>query len=284
LAVVAVSFFAACTHLPAMVTIPPGVAIVGAHESNAFRNMDEIPQRTVEISRPFQVSKFEITRGEYAAFVAATDRTVAGNCLTDRTQRGNWVYDPNTTFRDPGFAQADNHPVACVSYDEAKAYVAWLNSTTSGGFRLLTEAEWEYVARAGAPTEEAYPWGAGPAGCIFANGFDQTTMATYAGMDTSGYKTFDPMPCSDGWLNTSPVGSLAPNRFGVYDMIGNVGEWIEECNSRDPTTPAAEACKRVVKGGSWGTLAHNLRIAERLPYPATHRDDSVGIRVARTLR
>lgn len=257
-----------------MVTIPAGIAVVGADESDGFRNPDEIPQRTVTIPKSFEVSKYEVTRGEYAAFVTATRRPVAGNCLTDRTQRGNWVYDASTTFRDPGFAQADSHPVACVSYDEAIAYIAWLNSKTSGGYRLLTEAEWEFVARAGAPAEDAYPWGAGPAGCEFANGFDRTTMAIYTGMDTSGYKTFDPMPCSDGWINTAPVGSLAPNKFGVYDMIGNVGEWIDACGNCE---------KRVVKGGSWGTLAHNLRIAERVPYPPGHRDDSVGIRVARTI-
>jgi formylglycine-generating enzyme required for sulfatase activity len=246
-----------------------------------YRNRDEVPQRTVVIARPFQIGKHEVTRGEYAAFVAATHRAVEGNCLTDRTKRGDWVYDVNTTFRDPGFVQADNHPVACVSYDEAKAYVAWLNSKTSGGYRLLTEAEWEYVARAGAPANHAWPWGTDAAGSKFANGFDQTTMAHYAGMDTSGYKTFDPMPCVDGWLNTSPVGSLAPDKFGVYDMIGNVAEWVEDCDG--PDAAAASCAKRLVKGGSWGTLAHNLRIAERVPYPATHRDDSVGIRLARTL-
>lgn len=265
-----------------MITVPAGVALVGAHESDRFRNLDEVPRR-VAVPKPFEVSKYEVTRGEYAAFVAATHRPVAGNCLTDRTQRGSWVYDANTTFRDPGFAQADSHPVACVSYDEAVAYIAWLNSKTSGGYRLLTEAEWEYVARAGAPAEDAYPWGASPAGCKFANGFDQTTMGSYAGMDTSGYNTFDPMPCSDHWLNTAPVGSLAPNKFGLYDMIGNVGEWIDACNSIDAAAPG-NCGKRVVKGGSWGTLAHNLRIAERVPYPPGHRDDSVGIRVARTLR
>jgi sulfatase modifying factor 1 len=270
-----------------MITIPAGVAVVGAHESDAFRSRDEMPQHTVVVPQSFQVGKYEVTRGEYAAFVAATHRTVEANCLTDRTKRGDWVYDANTTFRDPGFTQADNHPVACVSYAEAKAYVAWLNSTSSGGYRLLTEAEWEYVARAGAPANHTYPWGADPAGCKFANGFDQTTAAHYAGMDTSGYKTFDPMACSDGWLNTSPVGSLAPNNFGVYDMIGNVSEWIEECYSPtfEPPVDPAEACaRRVSKGGSWGTLAHNLRIAERLPYATGHRDDSIGIRVARTLK
>jgi formylglycine-generating enzyme required for sulfatase activity len=180
-----------------------------------------------------------------------------------------------------------------VNWDEAQAYVAWLNTRTRGGYRLLTEVEWEYVARGGA-ANAVYPWGDEPAmGCAFANGFDQTAMLTYKGIDTSGYKVHDPLPCADGFLNTAAVGSLKPNEFGVHDMIGNVSEWIEDCHapSHDavsatgaPPAVGSECARRIAKGGSWGTLGHNLRTAERFPYPPTHRDDSIGLRVARTLR
>jgi formylglycine-generating enzyme required for sulfatase activity len=277
-----------------MVVMPAGTALLGAAPADPFRNPDELPARTFVIREPFAVSRYEITRDQYEAFVRATGRPVYGDCLSDRSKRGNWVIDANTTFRDPGFQQRGDHPVACVSWDEAQAYVAWLNSQTDGGYRLLTEVEWEYVARAGASQNLVYPWGNDAAeGCPFANGFDQTMMATYVGMDTSGYKVFDPLDCPDGWLNTAPVGSLVPNRFGVYDMIGNMAEWVEDCHSASHEAlpesgvplKSERACeRRVTKGGSWGTLAHNLRTAERVPYAATHRDDSIGIRVAKTLR
>jgi formylglycine-generating enzyme required for sulfatase activity len=284
-----------CRGCPRMMTIPAGTAILGAVATDSFRNADELPERTFVIARSFAVSRSEITRGEFEAFVRATHREVKGNCLTDRRQPGNWQLDDATTFRDPGFAQADDHPVACVSWDDAKAYIAWLNTQTSGGYRMLTEVEWEYVARAGARQNSVYPWGANAAdGCAFANGFDQTAQTHYATIDRSGYKTFDPMACSDARLNTAPVGSYAPNAFGVYDMIGNVSEWVEDCSTAthnalnvSGASPASEegACpRRIAKGGSWGTLAHNLRTADRFPYVPGHRDDSIGIRVARTLK
>lgn len=283
-----------CADCPEMVTVPAGTAILGAADDDRFRNPDELPERRVDVLAPFAVGRYEVTRGEYQAFVRATGRAIGGDCLTDRVRRGTWAVDAGTNFLDPGFPQSDEHPVACVSWDEAQAYVDWLNTRTSGGYRLLTEAEWEYVARAGVVSNTTYPWGSDPGlGCAFANGFDRTAMTTYAEMDTSGYKVFDPLPCADDWLNTAPVGSLTANGFGVHDMIGNVSEWVGDCyaaargDSPAAAPPAAtdESCaRRLAKGGSWGTLAHNLRTAERLPYPATHRDDSIGFRVAKTLR
>jgi formylglycine-generating enzyme required for sulfatase activity len=276
-----------------MVIVPAGTAILGASTGDPFRKADELPARTFVVRQPFAVSRYEITREEYETFVRATDRPVHGDCLTDRNHRGDWAIDADTTFRDPGFAQTGDHPVACVSWDEAQAFIAWLNAQTDGGYRLLTEVEWEYVARGHSSQHTVYPWGDEQAeGCPFANAFDQTTMKTYEGMDTSGYAVFDPLSCADGWLNTAPVGSLAPNDFGLYDTIGNVAEWVADCYqaARDMLAEAStpivtDGCsRRIVKGGSWGALAHNLRIAERVPYAATHRDDSIGIRVAKTLR
>lgn len=285
--------FRDCAHCPEMVIVPAGTAILGASVADPFHNADELPARTFAIRQAFAVSRYEIRRDEYETFVSATSRAVHGDCLTDRKRRGDWAIDADTTFRDPGFAQTGEHPAACVSWDEAQAFIAWLNAQTDGGYRLLTEVEWEYAARGGSSRNSVYPWGNEQAkGCPFANGFDQTAMKTYEGMDISGYKIFDPLSCSDGWLNTAPVGSLAPNELGLYDIIGNVAEWVADCYqpTRDALAEAStplitNGClRRIVKGGSWGTPAHNLRTAERVPYAATHRDDSVGIRVAKTLR
>lgn len=282
-----------CPDCPEMVTVPAGIAILGATAADPHRRPDELPERTFTLREPFEVSRFEITRDQYEAFVRATGRSVGGDCLTDRRQRGNWVYDSQTTFRDPGFVQSGSHPVACVSWDDAKAYADWLSARTGAHYRLLTEVEWEYVARGGA-ANTIYPWGDDSSmGCSFANGFDQVGLGVYEGIDTSGYPVYDPLNCEDGWVNTMPVGSLRPNGFGVFDMIGNVSEWIEDCHtpSHDaiaedgaPRAIAGSCEKRVAKGGSWGTLGHNLRTAERFPYAPTHRDDSIGIRVAKSPR
>jgi len=265
--------------------------MLGSPESDPMRRPDEEPVQRIMIEEAFAVGRYEVTVGELEAFVRATGRDIGGDCLTDRNVTGNWAHDAGTTFRDPGFSQTQSHPVACVSWDDAQAYADWLSVQTGRDYRLLTELEWEYVARADTSIGNLYPWGNDPAsGCGYANAFDQSAMEKYGGMDTSGYTLFDPMRCRDGWLNTSPVGSLTANGFGVHDIIGNVSEWVGGCHtpSHDAqpageSAPGAGACvRRVAKGGSWGTLAHNFRIGERLPYPATHRDDSIGIRVARS--
>ena len=108
-----------CADCPEMVIVPAGTAIVGAAATERFGNPDEMPQRTFTIREPFAVSRYEITRDQYEAFVHATGRAVEGDCLTDRVRRGDWENDARTTFRDPGFAQSGDHPVACVSWEEA---------------------------------------------------------------------------------------------------------------------------------------------------------------------
>ena len=277
-----------CAMCPEMIVAPPGSVTLGSPEDEPGRGADEGPQRRIRIDRDIAVSRFEVTRAEYEAFIAATEYPVRGNCITDRVQRGNWVPNADTSFRDPGYAQTGTHPVACVSWNDAQAYVAWLNRQTSGGYRLLSEVEWEYLARAGSTT--AYPWGADvDSGCAHMNGSDTTLRANYP--EPAILPPGQNAACTDRALNTAPVGSYRANAFGLHDMIGNVSEWVEDCATDSYSSvpadggPAQGDCARhMVRGGSWGTYARQLRSAERFRYAPGDRDDSIGIRVAKTIR
>lgn len=281
--------FRECADCPEMVVIPPGRFTMGSPPDEPGRGEDEGPRREVRIAHPFAVARFEVTRGQYEAFLRATGRAVGGDCITDRVERGNWVPNAATDLRDPGYPQDEDHPVVCVSRDDALAYLAWLNSRTRGGYRLLSEAEWEYAARAG--SETAYPWGgvdARASACLHMNGSDARLRAKYP--ETRILPTGEDAGCDDGALNTAPVGRYRANGFGLHDMIGNVATWVEDCESPDYRTlpvdgrPVTGPCERyMVRGGSWGTYFRQLRSAERFRYAPGTRDDSIGIRVGLTL-
>jgi formylglycine-generating enzyme required for sulfatase activity len=279
--------FRDCTDCPEMIVVPAGTFTIGSPPDEPGRREVEGPQKEIRIGRPFAIGRYEVTRRQYEAFLHATQHPVGGNCVTDRRHPGTWAPDPATNFYDPGFPQTGDHPAACVSWNDAKAYIAWLNARTGGGYRLLTEAEWQYAARAGSTT--AYPWG--PSihdGCTHINGYDLTILAKKGNL----YKG-EAVPyanCSDSYVNTSPVGSYAPNAFGIYDMIGNVADWTDDCRTLtfdqmrgDGTEAAGDCRRRMVLGGSWGTQPRQLRSAERISYEPTAVDDSIGIRVAKDL-
>lgn len=275
--------FRDCADCPEMIVLPAGTVRLGSPEDEPGRRPDEGPQQVVRIDRPFAVGRYEVTRAQYEVFLRRSKRKVSGQCITDRRNPGTWAPDARTNVRDPGFAQGANHPGACVSWNDAIAYVDWLNAKTgaAAGYRLLTEAEWEYVARAGSTT--AYPWGQNIAdGCPHMNGYDRVILAKKGDL----YKGED-VPfaaCSDGYLYTAPVGSFTPNAFGVYDMIGNVSEWVQDCATDSYAgSGSADCTKRMVRGGSWGTQPRQLRSAERMRYSPTDVDDSIGIRVARSV-
>jgi formylglycine-generating enzyme required for sulfatase activity len=271
-----------CAWCPEMTVVPAGAFTIGSPAGEPARRDDEGPQRRITFAGPMAIGRYEITRNEYEAFLRATGHPVGVGCLTDRETQGTWTMDRVSTLRDLGFPQAGNHPVACVTWEDAQAYVAWLNRQAPGmDFRLLTEAEWEYAARAGSAT--IFPWGDDPnQGCPWSNGVDRTPLAKYP--------TWVATTCSDGALNTAPVGSYRPNAFGLYDMIGNVAEWVQDCTATSyATLPAAgpydpPGCdRRINRGGSWGSTIPNLRVADRFRQPPGHRDDSIGIRVMRPL-
>lgn len=276
-----------CRGCPEMIVAPSGTLTIGSPNDEEGRRDDEGPQRTVRVTKLLAVGRFEITRDQYQAFLDATGHPVRGMCVTDRRKSGTWEPDPDTNFHDPGFAQAGNHPAACVSWFDAKAYIAWLNARTAGGYRLPSEAEWEYFARAGSTS--AYPWGSDvDDGCPYMNGFDTTIVAQKG--DLYGGETVPYATCSDDHLNTSPVGAYQPNAFGIFDTIGNLAEWTADCSSssyealvEDGTRTEQDCQTRMVRGGSWGTQPRQLRSAERIRYAPDALDDSIGFRVVKDL-
>jgi formylglycine-generating enzyme required for sulfatase activity len=154
-----------------------------------------------------------------------------------------------------------------VSSDDAQSFIAWLNSRTGRHYRLPTEDEWEFVARAGATT--AYSWGDDPnAGCAHANGSDQSLHREF-----SDWPDAYIVQCDDGHFRTAPVGSYRSNPYGVHDIHGNVWEWVDCCS----------ADRRRARGGSWYNVWRVLDSALKNDEPATFRDNRTGFRLARTL-
>jgi formylglycine-generating enzyme required for sulfatase activity len=259
--------FADCVDLcPEMVPVPDGEITVGSPPEEAGRTPDEVQSR-VAISN-LAVARFEVTRAQYAAFAEAVGHSAVAGCPTDRRRAGTWRDDAAATWRDPGFDQAGNEPVVCVSFADAQGYADWLAARTGKPYRLPTEAEFEYAARAGSALP--YAWGAGAEdACAFANGRDAAFRRTYPA-DTAA------QACDDGVLHTAPVGRFWANAFGLHDMIGNVWEWTATC---------FVGCeRRLQRGGGWGAGPVDLRSAQRVGVLADTRDASTGFRVVRDLR
>lgn len=268
-------------YCPEMVVVPPGKFTIGSPMTEAGRGSDETPQQVVTIARALAIGKYPVTRGEFAAFVKDTGRDL-GPCehwdgKSFRIEEG--VYGNNV------FHQTNRHPVVCVNWDDAQAYVQWLSRKTAKRYRLLSEAEWEYAARAGTVT--AWYWGASEADqCCYANGADLSAKAR--GVAVAGF-----VNCDDKYPETSPVGSFPANQFGLFDMAGNAGEWVEDCyhdTYRDVPRDgsAVETCMpqfqnaRVMRGGGWNAIPAWMRSASRDVEVPSLRSDSFGFRVART--
>ena len=272
--------FRDCPDCPEMVVIPAGSFTMGSsaaekawaatHGGNLASVADESPQHIVSL-RSFALGKYAVTRGEYAAFVRETGYPAGDGCGRDSFK---WNKQADLSWQSPGFAQTERDPVVCVNWQDARAYVSWLNgkmrrSATilgDGPYRLPSESEWEYAARAGTTTR--FWWGDDDAGA--------NEHAWYKG--NSGGQTH-------------PVGSKPANSFGLYDMAGNVWQWTEDCYAENygnaPTDGSAnelgEACMRVDRGASWLYPAWLLRSAVRERNPADYRDAIMGFRLARTL-
>jgi formylglycine-generating enzyme required for sulfatase activity len=275
--------FKDCDTCPEMVMIPAGEFIMGSPQNEDGRNSDEGPQHKVTIAKPFAVARFAATRGGFAAFVRETRRATGEKCWTYEDGKG--VERAGRSFRNPGFAQDDQHPVVCVNWEDAKALVDWLSKKTAKPYRLLTEAEREYVTRGG--TTARYHFGNDEKSlCRYGNGADRTAKSQIKGAVI--WTTAD---CEDGYAHTAPVGKFAANPFGLHDVHGNVWEWVEDCHvasyngaPTDGTARSSGTCSsRVLRGGSWISNPRVLRSAFRYGARPVGRGSNRGFRVARTL-
>ncbi|MEO5374786.1 MAG: SUMF1/EgtB/PvdO family nonheme iron enzyme [Alphaproteobacteria bacterium] len=261
--------FRDCPDCPEMVVVPPGGFSMGSNDGED----DEKPPHWVTIARAFAVGKTEVTVGQWSSFVTATGHSSSGPCSLWTGSGSKWEVQQGASWRSPGFSQTEQDPVVCISWDDAQAYIQWLNNNVrsfvrasgSGPYRLLTESEWEYAARAGSISK----WSCGG--------------------DES---------CLDGvaWYNnkrrsTRPVAGGSANAFGLYDMHGNAAEWTGDCYgasyvgapSDGTSRTGADGCRYATRGGGWVSPSSSLRSSYHNGYTPSAQRDFLGFRLARTL-
>ncbi len=276
-----------CDFCPELVVIPAGEFRMGTPLGVPVDNeTGEQPPVHMKIPKAFAIGRFEVTHGEFDVFAEDTnfEPTVRCRVWNDKLQR--YDDDDNRSWKRPGVPARPKpeHPVSCVSWQDAKAYVAWLSEKTGVAFRLPTEAEWEYAARAG--SDALYPWGNNPhQGCAWVNAYDLDSRERYP-------LAWTHMACRDGHQGVAPVGSLKPNAFGLYDMLGNVWEFAEDCATKSHVGRPKDGrawvweggCARIIqRGGGWMTSVARIRPGYHGDANATHRFDFGGFRVARDL-
>ena len=256
-----------------MVRIAAGCFAMGSAPEEVGRHDDEL--RHPSCVDEFSISRHEVTRGQYAAFVRETGRETLDGCQI--YGNGGWAFRAGHSWRNPGYAQSDDHPVTCVSRDDALAYSKWLSERRGRSFRLPTEAEWEYAARTGSGAARHWGDDVGRA-CRWGNVGDRSLNRHYREWMWTIH------PCDDGHAHTAPVGSFRVSLYGLHDMAGNVWEWT--CSSYDPAYRGAEyRCASrdrsgVVRGGSWSNSPRWVRAAARFETRADARFDLVGFRLA----
>jgi formylglycine-generating enzyme required for sulfatase activity len=292
------------------VRIAPGEFLMGSDESpgqlaKAYPQYDpqrfelladEAPVHRVNITRPFYLGQFEVTVGQFRRFLAASGyvpESVADgaggygyNPQYDpaRSRRGDAFEgrDPKYSWQNPGFHQTDQHPVLNVTWNDAAAMAQWLSRTEGKTYRLPTEAEWEYAARAG--TRTRYASGDDPESLLrMANVFDADSARHWP-----HWRAFA-MKGADGYAFTAPVGSFAPNAWGLYDMHGNAWEWVADWYGEDyyaqspPNDPQGpqDGRARVRRGGSWHTWPLYARTSYRNWNNMSTRYTLVGMRLLR---
>ena len=265
------------------------------YDLSRLETLDERPAHLVRITKPFYFGIHAVTRGEFRKFVelsgrlseAETDGTGGYGFEPGRPLGGDAFAgrDPIYTWRDPGFLQEDNHPVVNVTWNDAVAMCEWLSQQEHATFRLPTEAEWEYACRAGTTTR--YSSGNHPLSLkTLANQYDQAKTADFPHWEKYA------QPYNNGFRFTAPVGSFAPNAFGLYDMHGNVWEWCSDWYDEgyyavspveDPLgpPPSDDFDVKVRRGGSWHSWAYYTRSTYRNYNDCDSRYTLLGFRIVR---
>jgi formylglycine-generating enzyme required for sulfatase activity len=247
--------FVDCEGCPSMIAVLAGRYTMGSPVLEKGRRDNEGPVDVI-LKEPFAVGRYEITRDQFQAFVDDARYSTGGGCTVNgrSSTAANW--------RNPGFEQSGTHPAVCVSWRDAKAYVAWLSLKTKKTYRLLSESEWEYVARGGVKTEFAYGPSLGSSHANYNRGRD----------------------------GTIPVGYTAANQFGLHDVHGNAWELVEDCWNPDlsfnqldgrATILRGDCSQHVMRGGGWDSSAAQSRLAARGVLDVGSSSNTVGFRVAR---
>jgi formylglycine-generating enzyme required for sulfatase activity len=291
--------FADCTDCPSLVVVPPGRYLMGSELVEPAikgdvgniqqENRYEGPVREIRIAKPFALGETQVTVAQFGRFVADTGHETQAACRYSHPARG-WqgeVQGFNWREAAPGRLAMPDEPVGCVSWRDAKGYVDWLARKTRKPYRLPSEAEWEYAARAGRP-ETLYAWGDDPAGaCEHGNVLDRYGSGGVA------ERLRLAADCYDGWAQVAPVKQFSPNPFGLYDMTGNVWEWMADYYRMPypddaPTDGASHQVdgpcdRRGTRGGSWNTGIERQRPTFRGRDPETLTTWIFGFRIARDL-
>jgi len=271
--------FRDCAECPEMVVIPEGGFTMGSPATEDEREEDEGPQHSVTV-RSFALGKYEVTRAQFGSYVKEAGVQLTGGCST--LNGSQLALEAAGSWEAPGFDQTPADPVVCVSWVDANRYITWLSQKVKQSYRLPSEAEWEYAARA--RTTSRRWWGdSAEQACTNANVADASAKSLNSGWPVHA--------CDDGYVYTAPVGKFRANGFGVFDVLGNAWEWTEDCEhigyTGAPDTGEAwttGTCRnRVFRGGSWLDVPRSARSAYHGWMPPTNRYANVGLRVARTL-
>jgi formylglycine-generating enzyme required for sulfatase activity len=264
-----------------MVVVAAGDFDMGSPDSERGRLSSEGPRHRVSFAKPFAVGRYAITRDEFNAFVTASAYQFGRGCHAELDDK--WVDVPTASFlTPPGFAQDGRHPAVCVSWKDANEYVKWLSAQTKRSYRLLTEAEREYITRAGTATP--YWWGEAVKPEIANYDKRMRQVVAKKARQTVG----EPI---EAFGQTVPVDHFPPNAWGLYQVHGNVAEWVQDCWNANyfgaPTDGSAaevgDCSRRVLRGGGWNHWPEDIRAAYREAVAADHRYYEVGFRVARNL-